>query len=118
MAKSIAITRDFPEHKFLQSLGFTNLYLTVKPIQNFRMLMGDRVELVTLGEIGALSTIEEAGIDPSLIEKTDVKLFETELYIAFSKDILDSDIQKWQAALDQVKASGKQTEIIRKYIIE
>jgi len=114
----IMLTRDFPEHKFLHSRGFTNLTLTVRPIQTFKMLIAQRGELVPMGELAALNTIKEAGINPSLIERTNVKLFETKLYIAFSKDISDNEVNKWQMALDQLKTSGKYANILKKYTLQ
>ena len=113
----IMLTRDFPEHKHLLSRGFTNLTLTVRPIQTFKMLIAQRGNLVPMGELAALNTIREADIDPALIERTNVKLFETKLYIAFSKDISDSEVYKWQQALDQLKTSGKYEEILKKYTL-
>ena len=70
-----------------------------------------------MGELAVLNTIKDAGIDPALIERTNVKLFETKLYIAFSKDISDSEVYKWQLALDQLKASGKHEKILKKYTL-
>lgn len=116
--KRIVLTRDFPEHRLLQSQGFSNLYLTVKPIQNFKMLMERRGDLVPMGELAVPKIIKEIGMDPTFIERTSVMLFETKLYIAFSNDIPDSEVQRWQSALDHVKATGKQAEIIKKYVIE
>ncbi len=117
VVSKIMLTRDFPEHKFLQSRGFTNLTLTVRPTQTFKMLIAQRGELVPMGELAALNTIKEANIDHSLIERTNIKLFETELYIAFSKDISDNEVNKWQQALDQLKASGKYAIILKKYTL-
>ena len=113
----IMLTRDFPEHTFLHSRGFTNLTLTVRPIQTFKMLIAQRGELVPMGELAAHKTIKEANIDPSKIERTNIKLFETKLYIAFSKDIPDSVVRKWQQALDQLKSSGAHSKILKKHTL-
>ncbi|CZF83375.1 substrate-binding periplasmic protein [Grimontia marina] len=112
---SILVTRGFPETDFLQAQGFNNLYMTNSPIQSFAMLAMERGELVPIGEFAYQSMILKSGINPDTIEKVDIKLFNIELYIAFSKDTSNEEIARWQAALDQVKASGKYGEIIRRY---
>ena len=116
--RGVLLTREFPEYKFLQSKGFKNLQLTVSPIQTFKMLMKKRGELVPIGELTVPNILKEAGIDSKFIERTNVMLFEVKLYIAFSKDINNSEIQKWQKALDELKASGKYKEIIKRYTIK
>lgn len=114
----ILLTREFPEYNYLHSLGFTNLNETVTPIQNFKMLMKDRGELVPMGELAVPETLKKAGINARLIKRTNVKLYEVQLYIAFSKDISDREIKKWQEALDFIKSSGEYEKILRKYLIE
>ena len=116
--RRILLTREFPEYNYLHSLGFTNLNETVTPVQNFKMLMKDRGELVPMGELAVPDTLKKAGIDAKLIKRTDVKLYEVELYIAFSKDISYEEIKKWQEALDLIKRSGEYEKIVKKYLIE
>ncbi|OUR70350.1 hypothetical protein A9Q76_07695 [Arcobacter sp. 31_11_sub10_T18] len=99
-------------------MGFTNLNETVTPVQNFKMLMKDRGELVPMGELAVPETLKKAGINARLIKRTNVKLYEVQLYIAFSKDISDREIKKWQESLDFIKSSGEYEKILRKYLIE
>jgi len=114
----ILLTREFPEYNYLKKLGFNNLNETVTPVQNFKMLMRNRGELVPMGELAVSEVLKEAGIDSRKIQRTNIKLFEVNLYIAFSKDISDEEIYKWQEALDHVKSSGLYEKILKKYIIE
>lgn len=116
--KSIAVTRDFASHKFLEQQGFTNLKLTVRPVQTFQMLELERVDLTVIGELSAAAILQEAKIDPKLIQRTEVSLYEFVLNLAFSKNIPDQEVNKWQQALDVVRTSGRQQAIIQKYIIE
>jgi len=114
----ILLTREFPEYNYLKQLGFTNLNETVTPVQNFKMLMKNRGELVPMGELAVPLTLKKAGINSQNIQRTNVKLYEVDLYIAFSKDISDVEITKWQNALNFVKSSGQYEKILKKYIIE
>ena len=61
--------------------------------------------------------MNDADIDPTLTERTNEKLFKTKLYIAFSKDTADSEVNKWQQALGQLKTSGKHGETLKKYTL-
>lgn len=114
--KLISITRDFMEHRFLESKGFTNLDLTSKPELNVKKLVAGRVELITSGEIDLPYIAGNAGIDSKLIEQTNVMIYDSKLYIAFSMDFSDSEVEKWKEALDHVRRSGKYTEIRKRYI--
>ena len=55
------------------------------------------------------------GLDPALFEQTPLKLYENPLYIAFSKDVSDETIQRWQKALDKVKRE-KYSQLDHKYL--
>ncbi|USH02134.1 transporter substrate-binding domain-containing protein [Grimontia kaedaensis] len=112
---SILVTRGFPETDFLQAQEFNNLHMTNSPTQSFTMLAMGRGDLAPIGEFAYKSMIQKSDIAPDAIEKTDITLFNIQLYIAFSKNTSDEEIARWQAALDQVKASGKYAEIISKY---
>ncbi|WP_281544765.1 transporter substrate-binding domain-containing protein [Grimontia sp. SpTr1] len=112
---AILVTRGFPETEFLQSQGFNNLYITNSPIQAFSMLVMGRGDLAPIGEFAYKPMMQKSSIDAESLKNTGVELFNIQLYIAFSKDTPEEEITRWQAALDQVKASGKYGEIIRRY---
>jgi len=116
--KRILLTREFPEYEYLKKKGFKNLHETVEPKQNFKMLMKGRGELVPMGELAVPQTLKQAGIEAKDIERTSVKLYEVNLYIAFSKDVDDEEIKKWQKALDFVKMQGLYKKILEKYVIK
>lgn len=111
----ISVTRNFMEHNLLESKGFSNLDLTFKPEQNVMKLVAGRVDLITSGEVDLPYIALNAGVNPNLIEKTRVMIHDSKLYIAFSKDIPDDEIEKWKKAFDHVEKSGKYLEIKEKY---
>lgn len=112
----IGIGRGNADHTYLKNKDFNNLHPTDNQMQNLQMLLVDRISLTTIGEMVMPEMAREANIDPDLIERTDVKLYDSTVYIAFSNNIPDSEIEEWQQALDQLKASGKYQEIYNKYI--
>ncbi|NQZ87804.1 MAG: transporter substrate-binding domain-containing protein [Saccharospirillaceae bacterium] len=113
---TILVTRGFPEQKILLSKGFNNLFITLKTINSFKMLAQHRADLVVSGEFTAKFLMNKNLIDGALIERTNVELLTSDLYIAFSKNIPSNEIIKWQNALNQLKASGKYEEIFKKYM--
>ncbi|NQZ22777.1 MAG: transporter substrate-binding domain-containing protein [Colwellia sp.] len=115
---TILVTRGFPEQKLLLSKGFNNLFITLKTINSFKMLAQHRADLVVSGEYTAKYFINKNLIDGALIERMDIELLKSDLYIAFSKNIPSNEIIKWQNALNQLKASGKYDEIFKKYMGE
>jgi polar amino acid transport system substrate-binding protein len=113
---TILVTREFPEHQYLQKLAFKNIHLTTYAVDNFRMLMGYRGELTAAGEYTAGFLLRKAGIPQERISRTNVMLFENVLYIALSKDIPLIEVAKWQKALDKIKLSVKYLKIVNKYL--
>ena len=115
---TILVTRGFPEQKLLLAKGVNNLFITLKTINSFKMLAQHRAELVVSGEYTAKYFINKNLIDGASIERINIELLKSDLYIAFSKNIPSNEIIKWQNALNQLKASGKYDEIFKKYIGE
>ncbi len=57
-----------------------------------------------------------AGLNINSIERTEVKLYDSALFLVFSKDTPDEVVVQWQRALDNVKSSGKYQAIYDRYI--
>lgn len=111
----ILVTRDFPQHIILKKEGFTNLDVTVNQEQSIRMFSVERGDLIVIGQVALDQIAEELSIDPDQFEKT-VRLFQVNLYIAFSKDIPLFEVERWQAELDKLKSSGGYDRLLQKYI--
>jgi len=113
---TILTTRGFPEHNYLLSKGFNNLHITSSMETSFQMLAHQRGDLTISGDTSGNYFLKKANIDKKSIVASKFSLYQFDLYIAFSKNISDIEIKKWQRALDQIKKSGRFTEIINKYI--
>ena len=114
--KAIGVVKNDFNHVQLESEGFKNLVINVTVLPNIKMLALDRIDLLPSGEIGLYKAVKKIGVDPNLIERTDVMIFDSKLYIAFSKDTPDSEIEKWQKALDQIKENGIHAKTVNKYL--
>jgi len=114
--KTILTTRGFPEHNYLLSKGFNNLHITSSMETSFQMLAHQRGDLTISGETTGNYYLKKTNIDKKTIVASKFFLYQFDLYIAFSRNIPNTEIEKWQRALDQIKKSGRFTEIINKYI--
>jgi polar amino acid transport system substrate-binding protein len=61
--------------------------------------------------------LKEAGISSQAIQQTPVVATATEGSLAFSRNIADDIIQKWQNALDQLKQSGRYDQLMQEYLV-
>lgn len=80
---------------------------SVIPFDNIaKMLLGlknGRAQAIAVGPLALAGGAREVGLDPAQFEQTPILLYRNPLYIAFSKDVSDQTIQRWQKALDKVK---------------
>ncbi|MBL4909348.1 MAG: ABC transporter substrate-binding protein [Alteromonadaceae bacterium] len=91
--------------EFLKKHNFENLILPTRPLQCLKMLMLDRVSLITTTDIALSSLAKKAGIEDS--ELTLVYTIDTYyLYIALSKNVADEKVLMWQQTLDKMKQDG------------
>jgi len=113
---SIGVARRNNDHVYLSNLNFNNLSVVDHQIQTLKMLNLGRIDLTPMSELVMPALAKQAGIDPVNIKRTPIKLYDSHLYIAFSKDISRTTIQAWQQALDTLKANGQYQKILDKYI--
>ena len=101
----------------VEMLGVTNVIKLVTREQQFALLFNNRAELlVNTGPLGVAYYLKKMDMPADALTQTPVKLLEFPLYIACSKEIPDSVIERWQVALDRVKASNKYRTIYHKYL--
>ncbi|WP_214000992.1 transporter substrate-binding domain-containing protein [Arsukibacterium sp.] len=92
----------------LKRLGFSegrNLILTVNHGDCFSLLLKGRVQLVVLNEAGLAERqlqMQQAGHRLVMLQS----LSQVQLYLAFSLDIDDSSIARWQQVLEQSYLDG------------
>jgi polar amino acid transport system substrate-binding protein len=112
----IAVQRGNADHTFLRDKGFTKLTTTNNQLQSLKMLYKGRVDLTPVSELVMPEIAKQAGIDINNIERTDIKLYDSTLYIVFSKDTPDETVAQWQQVLDALKISGRYQDIYNKYL--
>ena len=95
--------------------GVPDLLHVRQQSQSLEMLISGRVEASPFGELVVGAYAHDANLDISRIEKTQIKLFESSLYMGFSNNVPDEEIRKWQKALEEVKRE-QYDNLYRKYI--
>ncbi len=103
--QSIGTYKDDVRETYLLKLGFTNLDSTNSNESNLRKLLNDRIDLWATSTMEAFSVPRQMGLDASLIEHV-YTFQEFEMYIAMSKGTPRHTVDRWQAALDGMKADG------------
>lgn len=111
--RRIAVRKKGYTHQALLEKGFTNLDVSPSYTSSYRKLADGRVDLVLMGEFTYYYMIKKAGLDPAFFERTNYRFNDSSAWLAFSCDIPDATIEKWQKALDVLKASGRYEEIMR-----
>jgi ABC-type amino acid transport substrate-binding protein len=104
--KYVTVVSKYPEYEILKSMDFDNLFEVYSVIGSIRGLINNRVDLITVGDIVLDFSISQAQIDNTLIKNTNLLILSNKLYIAFSRDVSDDIINKWQKSLNKLIKSG------------
>ena len=115
--KGICVLNGNIHDEFLQKSGFDNLMRNNSYAGCFKMLAHNRVSLTPSSALSLNERLKAAGISPQDIERTPVLLFNTDGYLAFSKNISDDVVNQWQNALDKLKRSGKYDQLVQEYLL-
>lgn len=110
----IAVRKDGYTHQTLAAKGFTNLDVGPTYESSYRKLVEDRVDLVLMGERTYYYMVKKVGLDPAEFERTDCKFGDSAAWLAFSLDVPDETIQRWQNALDSLKKNGVYRKIMER----
>ncbi|MDG3086116.1 ABC transporter substrate-binding protein [Vibrio hannami] len=112
----IGVGRGNSDHTYLEELGFTNIYPTNDHLISLQMLASDRLDGTPMSELVMPELAKKAKIDVTEIKKTELKLYDSTLYLGFSLSTSDEEVERWQAALDKMKADGRYQELYRRYV--
>ena len=114
---SICVLRGGIHYNLLLDMGFTNLVENDSYVQCFQMLAQNRVNLTPSAQESLPGKLQQARIQQERIRQTPVLVSKVEGYIAFSNNISDSVVEKWQNALNQLKQSGKYQQLYNEYFL-
>ena len=114
--KSIGVGNRNASMALLTQQGFENLYPVNSEIQAVHMLGLGRVDAVAVGEVVFRDAERSGALGTQRFRKLDrLKLYDSDLYMAFSRNVGDEEIQRWRQQLDAVKKEWYQP-LYDKYI--
>lgn len=113
---SISVGRGNADHEYLSQQNFTKLYPVDQQFQSLLMLNARRVDFTPMSELVMTEMLKMTNVNADNIENTNIKLYDSELYLAFSKNVSDDVTHKWQQALDKFKQTPQFYQIIDKYL--
>jgi polar amino acid transport system substrate-binding protein len=99
---------------FLKKNHFVNIASVADDTLNVKKLFNNRIDFWIVGEYQGILKAKRLNLHKEIKKVFDVK--QTELYIAFSKDVSDKIISKWQRELDILKENEKYQVILDKYL--
>lgn len=99
----------------LVKLGVTKLDPLTPGTLNAAKLFGGRIDLWDTNDLIGIQAVKKEKLDINLLETAFVFEPTYDLSIAFSLNISDEVVAKWQKALDELKANGSLTKIVVKY---
>lgn len=102
-AGNIGVPRGTRQESFLKERGIANVLRFDSTTALVKALLNRRVDSIAVGAYALNASAHEIGVDPAQFEQTPLKLYDNALYIAFSKNVSDETIQRWQKALNKVK---------------
>ncbi len=112
--KAVGTYKDDAAEMLLKEKGFSNLDSVLDDSVNVLKLVKGRIDLWITGDAMGMHKARKKGLSDKIENIFEVK--KTKLYIAFSKNTPDAVIQKWQKALDELKADGSYDKILSRYL--
>ena len=112
----ICVLNKSVHDEHLSKIGFTQLLKHSDYTICFDLLKHGRVDLAITSPDTLQDKLEAIGIQTEDVKSTGVMVLEGRIYIAFSNNIPDKEVDKWSTALDELKRSGKYKNLISQYL--
>ncbi len=98
---------------YLKKMGFKNLESVHDDNLNIKKLIKGRIDLWSAGVFQGIEKAKKLNLDNQI--KNVFIINQSALYIAFSKDTSQKEIQKWQNALLKIQIDGTYQTILKEY---
>jgi polar amino acid transport system substrate-binding protein len=112
---AIGVYRDTAAEQILTQEGFTNLFIAAYPIQNVKMLMGGRIDVLSGVNLTIGQLLAEEGLSRDAVESV-YSFGENRLHISMSKGTSETIVQAWKAALEEMQQDGTFSRIYHKWL--
>lgn len=114
--KSIVVAEDTISHQKLTELGFKNLTINTLANYSLQKLLENKTDLYPVEYYAFMYKRKKDNLEEKVVPvKMKDAIYESQLYIAFNKHTDEQTINKWQQALNEIKADGTYEKILAKY---
>lgn len=107
----IGVIKDFAAHKTLEQKGFDTFDFSSSTQTMVQKLSEDKIDTF----VATPESVYGLGLDMSKISQTNLTLYQTQLCIAFNKNVSDTEVAAWQNALDTLRKSEEFAAMHKKY---
>ncbi|MBW2545397.1 MAG: transporter substrate-binding domain-containing protein [Deltaproteobacteria bacterium] len=113
----IGLVQGYSVEKHLRERGFTNIdTMGASEKTNPVKLMKGRIDLWATVDLVGIYNAKLQGINPEDMKIVYVVIKDQHKYIAFSKQVPDEIVQKWQDVLDEMKQDGTFKKVLDKWV--
>lgn len=112
---TVGVALGNADHTYLKKQGFENLVVAYSQVKSIKLLLKGRFDVTPASDIVMYFAIKELRAKQEEIEKTDIKLYDSTLYITLSMDTPEETIVMWQRSLNAIKKSGRYQKIYELY---
>jgi len=112
--ESIGVVRGDVREEWLKAQGFTNLYSSSSHAQNLARLRSGRLTAIAYEPQGMQYLLKETGQSPDEFRPL-FDFHSSEVWLLMSRPTKSSEVQRWQSAAEQFKASGQQLAISQRW---
>jgi polar amino acid transport system substrate-binding protein len=110
---SIGVVRDDIRHQYLQTHGFTNLFVSAKWNDNVAHLLNRQIDLLILGELDLEPLCVTLAMDcATFVQFPAVEELTANLYLAYAPSTPDNIVKRTRAAFDRLKAEGTLDRVV------
>lgn len=109
---SIGVVRGDVREEWLTAQGFTNLHNSASHAQNLARLRSGRLSAIAYEPQGMQYLLKETGHPPDEFKPV-LHFHSSEVWLLMSHLTHSNEVQRWQTAAEQLKASGQQLRIAK-----
>lgn len=109
---SIGVVRGDVREEWLTAQGFTNLHSSASHAQNLARLRSGRLSAIAYEPQGMQYLLKETGHPPDEFKPV-LHFHSSEVWLLMSRLTHSNEVQRWQTAAEQLKASGQQRVIAK-----
>jgi polar amino acid transport system substrate-binding protein len=112
---SICVHRDSPQVSTLNKMGFKNVTLAASYERCWQSVADGTSALTTISAALFPAITKSVGAVAEKVARTQVRLYEDEVYLAFSNATSDAMVDQWRRGLEEIKISAHYHSLIHHY---